>query len=120
MTQLGDDLKALRDLFRPEGSWIRGRFRGYRTESGYVVHAGAGASNCWCLTGGLDKIFGLPMRPNERRNAVAEALEKTLNKHFDFWMEDYPEVVLVAWNDLRHRTKADVDRLLQIAVEENP
>ena len=56
MTQLTEDLKALRQLFANKTRWTTENYA--KSKTGRSVKAIGKAATCWCLLGGISKVTG--------------------------------------------------------------
>ena len=107
MSQLLDDLKAVRDLLSVPERWTKGAHA--RDLVGHTVPPAGVVAVCWCLDGAALKLAGGDMHTPRYRN-----IERALTAAIDGG--NYS-----VWNDAPRRIHADVLALLDkaIAAEES-
>ena len=101
--QLLEDLKGLRDVFTPMGSWKKGAW-------------GDPGSQSMCMEGGMARVMGLTRyedvqrekQKNTRLNCLYKAIEGSIPKRYE---DDIPE-----WNDMASRRKADIIKAIDKAI----
>lgn len=101
MTQLLDDLKAVRELLAVPERWTQNTHA--RGVKGAPVSPVGGMAVCWCIDGAALRVAGNQhsLRYREMDEAIGSACET---------------VCYAFWNDRPHRTHADVLALLDKAI----
>lgn len=107
MSQLLDDLKAVRELLSVPERWTKGEHA--RTNTGCPVPINSRRAKCWCLEGATARA----VKSDERFNNTWGCL-------LDMFRQDHPDAKIIGgiieWNDADDRTHADVLALLDKAI----
>jgi len=107
VSQLLDDLKAVRDLLAVPERWTQEARA--RTATGDKVDPENPAACCWCISGAVSRV-ATGEENSTRFYTIRNAIRRQIKG----------ERLVALWNDDRHRTHADVIALLDktIAAEE--
>lgn len=102
MTQLLDDLKAVRELLSVPERWTKDSMA--RAADGKDIDYASRKARCWCLYGAATKVTNHELiRGRDLRDVIRNHIGG-------------PGVTIMTWNDAPGRTHADVLALLDRAI----
>jgi hypothetical protein len=108
MTQLQDDIRAVKALLDAPEKWTKGAYA--RDANGISCSWKYNKSAvCWCISGACSVIIPYTLDWHRRASRLERELEKYL-----------PLLELVEWNDAPERTFEDIHNVLNAALDGCP
>lgn len=93
-------MNTLQELFAKDGSWTQRAFA--RKNNGEVCVLDSEEAICWCLAGGIEKIY--KYNDNNSIKKIRAIIADKLN---------IPKYSILDWNDMDERTIDDIRNLVK-------